>query len=189
MIRKKPQNTISVNSWVADLMLKQVQSFLQNDGCITSVLAIVVLGFHQDSIVCISCDEWWWGATRGTSRGKNNYWAYFLPKSFTHQQSQQKVLFPCIVIMKWKMGGRSEQRQAVCCIYLSFVSFWTGMDIVQFETHRWYQFLSPPGPLALCCRWMCCTVSALCNLATCLLLDTERNTACFRCNGFESRAN
>lgn len=122
MIRKKKKkaNPISVNSWVADLMLKQVQSFLQSDGCISSVLAIVVLGFHQDSIVCISCDEWWWGATRGTSRGKNNYWAYFLPKSFTHQQAQQKSTLPlhCYYEMK---NGRQIRTETGCLLYLPVI--------------------------------------------------------------------
>lgn len=137
---------IIANPWVSDLMCNQEQSLEHSDGCMTSMLAFVVLGFHQDSIVCISSDERWWDTTRGTSRGKNNYWAYFLPKSFTHQQAQQKGLSPCIVIMKWKMGSGSTQRQVVCCIYLSFVSFWTGLDTMQFEavcTKWWYQCLSP----------------------------------------------
>lgn len=137
---------VIANLRVSDLMFKQEQSLEHSDGCMTSMLAFVVPGFHQDSIVCISSDERWWDTTRGTSRGKNNYWAYFLPKSFTHQQAQQKRLSPRIVIMKWKMGSRSAQRQVVCCIYLSFVSFWTGVDTVQFEavcTKWWYQCLSP----------------------------------------------
>lgn len=42
---------------------------------------------------------------------------------------------------------------------------------------------------ALCCGWMRCTVSVGCNLATCWLSDTERNTVYFRCNTFESKPN
>lgn len=96
--------------------------------------AIVVLGFCRHSIVCISSDEQWWDTTGGT-RGKNNYWAYFLPKSFMHQPAQQKGLsLHCYYEMK---NGQQISTQTSCLLYyLSFVSFWTGVDGVQFEAIR-----------------------------------------------------
>lgn len=175
---------IIANPWVSDLMFNQEQSLEHSDGCMTSMLAFVVPGFHQDSIVCISSDERWWDTTRGTSRGKNNYWAYFLPKSFTHQQAQQKGLSPCIVIMKWKMG-RDRLRAVFTCHLSPFGQEWTRCSLRQSAPSDDISVWAP----ALCCRGMCCTVRVGCNLATCLLLDAERNTACFRCNRFESRPN
>lgn len=145
-------------------------------GSKASVLAVAILEFHQDSIACIFSMWAIVGRHRGgASGGKNNYWPYFLSKSFTHQQAQQKGLSSCIVITKWKMGSRWVQRQAVWCIYLSFVSFWTEVDTLQFEAEHsnwWYQFCSS----CMSCRWMCCSVSVGCNQATCWLSHTEMNT-------------
>lgn len=111
---------IIANPWVSDLRFKQEQSLEHSDGCMTSMLAIVVLGFHQDSIVCISSDERWWDTTRGTSGGKNNYWAYFPPKSFTHQQVQQKGLVPlhCYYEMK---NGQQISTETGCLLYLPVI--------------------------------------------------------------------
>lgn len=45
---------IIANPSVSDPVFNQEQSPEHSDGCMTSMLAIVVLGFHQDSIACIS---------------------------------------------------------------------------------------------------------------------------------------
>lgn len=45
---------IIANPSVSDPMFNQEQSLEHSNGCMTSMLAIVVLGFHQDSIACIS---------------------------------------------------------------------------------------------------------------------------------------
>lgn len=87
-------------------------------------------------------------------------------------------------------NGQHISTVAGCLLYLPVICLLPGQDWTLCSLRRCkptddISFRAP----ALCCRWMCCTVSIGCNLATCWLSDTERNTVCFRCNTFESRPN
>lgn len=123
--------------------------------------------------------EWWKDTTGGTSRGKNNYWPYFIPKSFTHQQAQQKGLFPlhCYYEMKNRQQMSTVTGHLVYLLVICLLLDRSGHCAVLNGAHP--LMISVLQPCAMSYWRMCCTVSAGFNLAACTLSDMERGHTVF----------
>lgn len=86
----------------------------------------------------------------------------------------------------WAADQYNDRLFGVFTCHLSpFGQEWTLCSLRRRAPSDDIGFRAPP----LCCRWMCCTVSIGCNLATYRLSDTERDRVYFRCNTFESWPN
>lgn len=98
---------IIANPSVSDPMFSQEQSLQRSDGCMSGALAGCCAGISSGfSSLYLQRVERWRDAAGGTSGGKNNYWAYFLPESFTHQRARRRGLFPLHCYYEMKNGRR-----------------------------------------------------------------------------------